>query len=74
MLALEIFGPLLIAGINTQPPLPPPPPPLRLFLAISSFDKDWNLLRDRGGFHQAETPRLDASEGRGDGGIPRCDK
>lgn len=69
MLALEIFGPLLIAGINAQPP-----PPLRLFLAISSFDKDWNLLRDRAGFHPAETPRSDASEGRGDRGIPRCAK
>lgn len=42
-LALEIFGPLLIAGINTQVPLPPPPRLLRLFQAISSFDKDWDL-------------------------------
>lgn len=73
MLALEIFGPLLIAGINSQHPthLTPtpsaPPPLLRLFLAISSFDKDWNLLRDRAGIHLAETPlavRLDSSEGR----------
>lgn len=67
MLALEIFGPLLIAGINTQPPLSPPPPLLRLFLAISSFDKDWDLLWDRAGFHQAEAPRSAPGYQRGEG-------
>lgn len=82
MLALEIFGPLLIAGINTH--TPPPSYPHTLFLAISTFDKDWNLYRTERAFIRPRplAARLETSEGKrkraggggGKEGPPRCDK
>lgn len=66
-LALEIFGPLLIAGINTHPPPPPPPSyPHTPFLAISTFDKDWNLYGTERAFIRPRplAARLETSEGK----------
>lgn len=64
MLALEIFGPLLIAGINTHPP--PPSYPHNPFLAISTFDKDWNLYRTERAFIRPRplAAQLETSEGK----------